>query len=232
MSECEQPDQDEIFKLLSVVLASTEDFWHEVFAQHGLTYREPKLVIFEDSVQMSTGVWHESGGPIYNDQDETIYFPSAFIDYFMSEVLGKDKLHIEFAAACVVAHEVGHHVQKLIGRFKKSACGRYELPSGWARVPFELEADRFAGAWAHYADKKRRMVEAGDMEAATRFFHYIGDDNLRRQGNISPGFAMVAIDPEQFSHGNSQDRQNSFLAGYKGGAKNLNLFKIGGGAGI
>lgn len=200
--------EDQLAQFVSVVLRETEDVWNEVFAKEGEDYLEPKLVLFTGSVQSACGGASAASGPFYCPGDQKVYIDLSFYDEL------KDRFGApgDFAMAYVVAHEVGHHVQHLMGTSQKMAQLRGRLSKAEYNkysVMLELQADFFAGVWAHYVQGKG-LLEAGDVEEALRAANAIGDDRLQQE---SQGYVV----PESFTHGTSQQRMYWFKKGYQTG---------------
>ena len=190
--------QDELSQFTAVVLADTEDAWHQIFRQMGRTYEEPKLVLFANQTRSGCGFASSASGPFYCPQDRRVYIDMSFYRT-LQERFGAPG---DFAQAYVIAHEVGHHVQNLLGISDQvqSARGRVsEAEYNRLSVRLELQADFFAGIWAHYADRAKRVVEPGDIEEALAAASAIGDDKLQRrtQGHVVP---------DSFTHGSSEQR--------------------------
>ena len=196
-------------RFISTVLADTEDVWNQVFTGSGAAYREPKLVLFRGSTQTACGRGQAAMGPFYCPQDEKVYIDLGFYDMLKTRMGAPG----DFAQAYVVAHEVGHHVQKLLGVTEKvdSMRGRVseEEFNQWS-VRLELQADCFAGVWAHKAQRSRQILEDGDIEEAMNAAARIGDDALQKQ---SQGYVV----PESFTHGSSRQRMTWFQRGIKTG---------------
>lgn len=203
------PADDRMAKFVSTVLADTEDVWTDVFKAGGATYRQPKLVLFRGATRTACGQGQAAMGPFYCPGDQKVY-----IDLGFYEVL-KNKLGApgDFAQAYVIAHEVGHHVQNLLGISAKMDEARSRMsPTQYnaMSVRLELQADCLAGVWAHHAQDARQILEQGDVEEAMNAAAKIGDDALQRAG----GGAVV---PESFTHGTSAQRQHWFDTGLKQG---------------
>ena len=203
-----QPNQpgkpaDDQKKFVGSVLGSTEDVWRKVLPQQArMQYRDPKLVLFTDQVQSACGVAGSSTGPFYCPGDQKLY-----LDYsFFNELAREFKAPGDFAQAYVIAHEVGHHVQNLMGTMDKvqQAGNTNDLS-----VKLELQADCYAGVWAFYA-KQQGLVEAGDAEEAIRAASAVGDDSIQKR---SQGYVV----PESFTHGSSQQRIQWFAKGFQAG---------------
>jgi predicted metalloprotease len=204
------PANDQMARFVSVVLADTEDVWRAQFQQAGMSYREPKLRLFRGSEPTACGTGRSAMGPFYCPSDERVY-----IDLRFYEVL-KTRLGApgDFAQAYVIAHEVGHHVQKLMGITER--VDRLRARAGIAQanalsVRLELQADCFAGLWAHDAQAARQILEQGDVEEALNAASQIGDDTLQRR---SEGTVV----PESFTHGSSAQRVAWFKRGLQSGS--------------
>lgn len=206
-----QPD-DELAEFVSVVLADTEEVWTEQFARAGKTYRKPKLVLFRDQVRSACGFASAASGPFYCPADQQVYIDLAFYQDM------KDKLGApgDFAQAYVIAHEVGHHVQNLLGvsedvRARQQRVDKVEANE--LSVRLELQADFLAGVWAHHAEQKWQILEQGDIEEALNAATAIGDDRLQQQ-------SRGTVVPESFTHGTSEQRVRWFTRGLKTGDMN------------
>ena len=203
------PANDQMAAFVSTVLADTEDVWKDVFARGGGTYKNPRLVLFRGSTSTACGKGHASMGPFYCPADQKVYIDLGFYDTLKKD-LGAPG---DFAQAYVIAHEVGHHVQHLLGINAKvdEMQGRVSKAKYNAlSVRLELQADCFAGIWAHHAQSARQVLEQGDVEEAMNAAAKIGDDALQR----ASGGAVV---PDSFTHGTSAQRQRWFDAGLKNG---------------
>jgi predicted metalloprotease len=202
------PEEEELKKFVSVVLAQTEDAWGDIFRQMGKQYRKPTLVLFTDRVQSGCGIAASATGPFYCPEDEKLYIDLAFF----RELRTRFRAPGDFAIAYVVAHEVGHHVQKQLGIMNQVNSarrrGREEGANG-ASVRLELQADFLAGVWAHYA-QNRGIVETGDAEEALAAASAVGDDRLQREAQ---GYAV----PDSFTHGTSTQRARWFRKGMETG---------------
>ena len=201
--------ENQLADFVSVILADTEDTWTELFKQDGKRYVEPKLVLFTDSVQSACGLNSAAVGPFYCPPDQKVYIDLGFYQELKSK-LGAPG---DFAQAYVIAHEIGHHVQTLLGvsdrnRAAKNAAG--EAERNRLSVKQELQADCLAGVWAHHADKQRQMLEQGDVEEAIKAAAAIGDDQLQKQ-------AGGAVSPESWTHGSSAQRVKWFRTGMGNG---------------
>ena len=204
------PADDRMAKFVSTVLADTEDVWKDVFAKGGATYKEPRLVLFRGATQTACGQGQSAMGPFYCPGDQKVYIDLGFYET-LTKRLGAPG---EFAQAYVVAHEVGHHVQNLLGISAKVDKMRGQVSKAdynVLSVKLELQADCFAGVWAYHANQSRHILEGGDIESAMNAAAKIGDDALQR----SSGGAVV---PESFTHGTSAQRQRWFNTGITTGS--------------
>ena len=204
-----QAPRDEASKFVAVVLADTEDAWNEVFRQMGRKYEEPRLVLFTDLIQSGCGFASGATGPFYCPQDRRVYIDLGFFRQ-LQERLGAGG---DFAEAYVIAHEVGHHVQNLLGITDRVQAARGRVSQSeynQLSVRLELQADFLAGVWARYTDRVKHVVEAGDIEEAMRAASAVGDDRLQRR---SRGYVV----PDSFTHGTSEQRVRWFRRGYETG---------------
>ncbi len=203
------PADDRMAKFVSTVLADTEDVWKDVFAKGGKTYSEPHLVLFRGATPTACGTGQSAMGPFYCPGDQKVYIDLAFYEVLRAR-LGAPG---DFAQAYVIAHEVGHHVQNLLGISEKMDQMRSRVSQqeyNALSVRLELQADCLAGVWANHAQNARQILENGDVEEAMNAAAKIGDDALQRAG----GGAVV---PESFTHGTSAQRQRWFNTGLQGG---------------
>ena len=203
------PANDKEAKFVSTVLASTEDVWTQMFAARGAQYRNPKLVLYTGVTRTACGTGQAAMGPFYCPGDQKVYLD---MDFFttMSRQLGAPG---QFAQAYVVAHEVGHHVQNLLGISGKvdNMRGRVsEREQNAMSVRLELQADCFAGIWANKSQQAKSWLEQGDIESAVNAAQQIGDDKLQRE-------ATGTVRPDSFTHGSSAQRVRWFTQGYKTG---------------
>lgn len=204
------PADDKLAKFVSVVLADTEDVWRAQFQQMGGTYREPKLRLFRGSEPTACGMGQSAMGPFYCPGDHKVYIDLSFYETMRAK-LGAPG---DFAQAYVIAHEVGHHVQNLMGITEKveRLRGRgSEAQANAMSVRLELQADCFAGIWAHDAQAARQLLEQGDLEEALNAASQIGDDTLQRK-------SRGTVQPESFTHGSSAQRVAWFKRGLEGGS--------------
>jgi predicted metalloprotease len=202
------PQEDELKKFTSVVLAETEDVWQQLFQQAGKRYREPTLSLFTGQTRSACGAAASSTGPFYCSGDEKVYIDLSFYRDLRTR-LGAPG---DFAQAYVIAHEVGHHVQNLLGTMEQVDAGQRRASEAEANrlsVRLELQADFYAGVWAHYAER-RGIIEPGDIEEALNAATAIGDDRLQSQGQ---GYVV----PDSFTHGTSAQRVRWFRKGYETG---------------
>jgi uncharacterized protein len=202
------PQEEEQKQFVRTVLASTEDVWTEQFRQLGGQYRKPVLVLFNDRVDSACGVAGASVGPFYCPGDQKLYLDFSFFD----ELQTRFQAPGDFAEAYVIAHEVGHHVQRLLGTMDKVDAARGRMSEAQANqlsVRLELQADFLAGVWAHYAQQKG-LLEAGDVEEALGAASAVGDDRLQREGQ---GYVV----PDSFTHGTSEQRARWFRKGLESG---------------
>jgi uncharacterized protein len=205
--ETAAPDAGRTF--VSTVLASTEDVWREQFREHGATYEEPTLVLFTDATESACGMAGSAVGPFYCPADRKVYIDLGFYD----ELKQRFGAPGDFAQAYVIAHEVGHHVQNLLGISDKVEALRSRATKAQANalsVRLELQADFFAGVWAHHAQQMRHILEPGDLEEALRAANAIGDDRLQLE-------AQGRIVPDSFTHGTSEQRVRWFRKGWDTG---------------
>jgi len=199
------PQEEELAQFVSVVLADTEDVWHKLMGN----YREPTLVIFTQNVESACGMASSATGPFYCSADEKLYIDLSFYQDL------KDRFDApgDFAQAYVIAHEVGHHVQHLMGITDKVHAMRNELSEeeyNKLSVRLELQADFLAGVWAHHAEKMKNMLENGDIDEALTAASAIGDDRLQMQG-------QGHVTPDSFTHGTSEQRVRWFKKGFTSG---------------
>jgi predicted metalloprotease len=202
------PQDDEMKQFVSVVLADTEDTWGEIFRQQGASYQPPRLVLFSGRVNSACGVAGAAVGPFYCPGDSKVYIDLSFYD----ELKQRFQAPGDFAQAYVIAHEVGHHVQHLLGitdQVDQATQGMSGTEANAVSVRVELQADCFAGVWAYHANQ-RQIVEAGDVEEALNAATAIGDDRLQEEGQ---GYVV----PDSFTHGSSAQRVRWFKQGMENG---------------
>jgi predicted metalloprotease len=199
---------DETKQFVATVLAETEDVWSGIFKASGMTYEDPKLVLFSGQIRSACGFASAAAGPFYCPNDHKVYLDMSFFRQ-LSQQFGASG---DFANAYVVAHEVGHHVQNLIGvlpKFNRMRQSMNEADANHMSMQVELQADCFAGVWGHYTAQKG-ILEKGDLEDALNAAKQIGDDTLQKK---MQGYVV----PESFNHGTSAQRQKWFAAGFKSG---------------
>jgi predicted metalloprotease len=197
---------DKSAQFVSVVLAQTEDIWKKIFAKHNARYKEPKLVLFRQSTRSGCGYANAQTGPFYCPADQKVYLDLGFFD----ELRQRHNAPGDFAQAYVIAHEIGHHVQNLAGTLNKSHSLKARASKKEAnalQVKVELQADCYAGIWAHYV---KSVMDEGDIQEALNAASAIGDDTLQKH---SQGYVV----PDAFTHGSSKERMRWFNRGYKSG---------------
>jgi predicted metalloprotease len=202
-------EEDAMAQFVSVVLADTEDVWNKLFAESGSSYRMPSLVLFRDQVQSACGFASGASGPFYCAEDEKVYIDLSFCD----DLVNKLGAYGDFAVAYVIAHEVGHHVQNLVGTLDQVNQQRSRLSERRANqltIQLELQADFLAGMWAHHAQEMLNILEAGDIEEALNAAAAVGDDaiQMKYQGRVVP---------DSFTHGTSEQRREWFRKGWETG---------------
>jgi len=208
------PPSDQTTDFVRAVLGSTEDVWNQIYASAGGKYQAPRLVLFQQGVNSACGMASSAVGPFYCPGDRQVYLDTSFFD----ELSGRFKASGDFARAYVIAHEVGHHVQNLMGVMNKSEQLRRQGASmegaEGLSVRQELQADCFAGVWANHAQRQLQWLESGDVESALAAATAIGDDKLQKQ---SRGYVV----PDSFTHGSSAQRVRWFRLGLERGDINL-----------
>lgn len=209
ISEEQRIAQADDSAFVSVVLKETEDVWHSIFSQLGTSYQEPILVMFNGAVQSQCGGASSASGPFYCPMDNRVYIDLSFYNEL------KERFNVpgDFAMAYVIAHEVGHHVQNLLGTSEKVQRMRSQLSEteyNRLSVKLELQADFYAGLWAHHTDKMKGIIESGDIDEALNAANAIGDDRLQQE-------SQGRIVPDAFTHGTSQQRMYWFKKGYETG---------------
>lgn len=204
----ETAEDKELAQFVSVVLAETENIWHGIFKQQGSAYREPTLVLFSGRVESACGLAGAATGPFYCPGDEKLYIDLSFYN----ELQQRFKAPGDFAMAYVIAHEVGHHIQKLTGVTDKLDQLRSRVSAkeyNQYSVRLELQADFYAGVWAHYT-QQQDLLEAGDLEEALNAASAVGDDRIQKQ-------QQGTVSPESFTHGTSEQRKRWFQKGFTTG---------------
>jgi predicted metalloprotease len=207
----------EMGQFVATVLADTEDVWSKIFAENGLTYEEPKLVLFRDGVQTACGGASSASGPFYCPSDHKVYMDLAFFDELQTRFGAKGG---DFAIAYVIAHEIGHHVQTLLGTSDKMRELQSQTDESGANklsVKLELQADFYAGVWAHYDQKMNNILEEGDIEEALSAANAVGDDAIQKK-------AQGHVVPDSFTHGTSEQRMYWFKKGFETGDINQGEF--------
>ena len=205
----ETPEEATLRELTAVVLADTEETWNALLPQYGVQYAEPTLVLFSDAVQSACGSAQAAMGPFYCPLDQKVYIDMSFY-HDLSQRFGAPG---DFAQAYVIAHEVGHHVQNLLGTAEKVQAAQQRASKADANalsVRMELQADCYAGVWANHASRSRQLLEAGDIEEGLGAASAIGDDRLQR---MSQGRVV----PDAFTHGSSEQRVRWFRKGLQAG---------------
>lgn len=201
--------QDQVADFVSVVLADTEDTWTEIFRQNGQTYIKPKLVLYSNAVESACGFARSAVGPFYCPADQKVYIDLSFYQ----DLRNKYQAPGDFAQAYVIAHEIGHHVQNLLGisdQVRSLQRGVSQTQANQLSVKLELQADCFAGVWANNAQRTRQILETGDIEEGLNAASSIGDDRLQEQAR---GYVV----PESFTHGSSAQRVRWFKRGLQTG---------------
>lgn len=212
------PQEKEMGEFVSVVLADTEDTWHGLFTDMGRRYQEPRLVMFSGAVRSACGFAQAAMGPFYCPSDQKVYIDLSFYH----DLKTRHKAPGDFAQAYVIAHEIGHHVQTLLGISAKVHQARSrasQVQANKLSVMQELQADCFAGIWANHTERAKRFLERGDVEEALTAASAIGDDRLQKQ---SRGY----VSPDSFTHGTSKQRVHWFRVGLEqGDISQCNTFK-------
>jgi uncharacterized protein len=204
------PEEDEMAKYISVALADNEDVWHKIFSDNGMEYREPKLVLYKEGTESGCGNASSAVGPFYCPSDEKVYIDLGFFNELQTRfgAAGGD-----FAIAYVLSHEVGHHVQNLLGTMQKVSQAQNNLSEPDANrlsVAVELQADFYAGVWAYYTQKYKDVLEEGDIDEALSAASAVGDDMIQKK---SQGYIV----PDAFTHGTSEQRMYWFKKGFTTG---------------
>ena len=201
-------ESDETGRFLGAVLGMTEDVWAEIFQANGATYQPPTMVLFTDAVQSACGYNTSATGPFYCPPDQNLYLDTGFFDQLAGMGGAGD-----FAQAYVIGHEVGHHIQTLVGTsswVRELQAGSGDVESNRLQVLMELQADCYAGVWAYHANRRERVLEPGDVDEGLAAAAAIGDDRLQRR-------AGRTISPESFTHGTSAQRQEWLGTGLRAG---------------
>jgi uncharacterized protein len=210
---------DETGHFVATILGTADVQWTEILAQRNITYQRPRLVMFSNFTESSCGAAQSAMGPFYCPNDRKVYLDTSFFDELSRRFHGCDGKACDFARAYVIAHEVGHHVQNLLGTLPKVQqqqqalrAARSTAAANHLQVQVELQADCFAGVWAYHSDQKWKLLEPGDVDAALQTASAIGDDMLQRM--MRPG---APIAPDSFTHGSADQRKRWFTNGLKGG---------------
>jgi len=216
------PMTDQTGKFVAAVLGSTEVQWKDIFTKSGQTYRAPRLIMFSGVTRSGCGTAQSAMGPFYCPTDREVYLDTAFFTDLERRFRGCSGKACEFAQAYVIAHEVGHHVQNLLGILPKvqqaQRASGDKVAANRLQVRVELQADCFAGVWAHHAEQKWKLLQPGDIEAALQTAAAIGDDMLQRR-------AQGRVVPDSFTHGTSEQRKRWFSTGFRDGTvKACNTF--------
>jgi uncharacterized protein len=205
---------DELGRRVARVLGSTELQWKDIFQKDGKTYRAPRLVMFSGTTRSACGVAQSAMGPFYCPNDQEIYLDTAFFRELEVRFRGCSGKACEFASAYVIAHEVGHHVQHMLGILPKVQRAQQQVSSraeaNRLQVMVELQADCLAGVWANRQEKQRSFLDPGDIDAALQTASAIGDDMLQRR-------SQGTVVPDSFTHGSSEQRKRWFLTGFNEG---------------
>jgi predicted metalloprotease len=202
-------NEDDLKRFVAVVLGDTEDVWRDIFARYGERYSDPKLVLFSGGVRSACGMGMAQMGPFYCPNDEKVYIDLDFYE----ELRTRFKAPGDFAQAYVIAHEIGHHVQKLLGIADQVEAARQRMGQAEGnalQVRMELQADCFAGIWANHAEETKNIIEPGDIDEALNAASAIGDDRIQKQ---TQGYVV----PDAFTHGSSAQRVRWFKRGYESG---------------
>ncbi|GIZ08638.1 neutral zinc metallopeptidase [Flavobacterium sp. UMI-01] len=197
-------------QFVKTILADSEDVWSDLFAQNNLTYVKPKIILFSGGVHTACGSASSASGPFYCPGDQKVYMDMTFFEELKTKFGAQGG---DFATAYVIAHEIGHHVQTLLGtsaKMRKMQQGKSKAEANKLSVALELQADFYAGIWTHYNQKMNNVLEIGDIEEALSAAHAVGDDAIQAkiQGHIVP---------ESFTHGTSEQRKYWFMKGFKTG---------------
>lgn len=205
----ESEEEKALASFVKVTLADTEQIWGDIFSQNNMTYRNPTLVMFRNSITSPCGNASAQTGPFYCPADEKIYLDLGFFE----ELTQKLGAHGDFSLAYVIAHEVGHHIQYVLGtteKVRQMQSRTDEVGANKLSVAMELQADFYAGVWAHYNQKYNNALEPGDVEEALSAANAVGDDRLQKN---SQGYVV----PDAFTHGTSEQRMYWFKLGYQTG---------------
>jgi predicted metalloprotease len=204
------PEEKEEGQFINALLVDNEDIWSKIFQENNMQYKNPKLVLFQGAVETKCGNATSASGPFYCPGDQKVYMDLAFFEELKTRFGAQGG---DFATAYVIAHEIGHHVQTLLGtstKMRQMQQGKSEAEANKLSVALELQADFYAGVWTHYNQKMNNILEEGDLDEALSAAHAVGDDAIqaKMQGHIVP---------ESFTHGTSEQRKYWFMKGYKTG---------------
>jgi hypothetical protein len=205
----ESQEEKDLFSFAKVTLKDNENIWTKIFAENGMQYQKPTMVTFRDETQSPCGKANAQTGPFYCPADQKIYLSL----YFFNELTQKLGAHGDFAFAYVISHEVGHHIQHILGtttKMRQLQARQNEAGQNRLSVALELQADFYAGVWAHYNQTLNNALEAGDIEEALSAANAVGDDKLQKQ-------AQGYVVPDAFTHGTSEQRMYWFKKGYETG---------------
>lgn len=204
------PEEDEMARFVSVALADNEDVWHKIFTQLGSVYEEPKVVLFRNAVESACGSASSATGPFYCPADKKVYIDLTFFDELKNRFGAQGG---DFAIAYVLAHEIGHHVQNLLGTSGQVHEAQQSVSKAEANklsVALELQADFYAGVWTYHNEKMNKVLEGGDIEEALSAASAVGDDHLQKQ-------MQGHVVPDAFTHGTSEQRMYWFKRGFQTG---------------
>jgi predicted metalloprotease len=200
--------QDELTEFVRVVLGDTEDVWNQIFSASGARYREPTLVLYSDMTETACGYGQAAAGPFYCPADQQLYLDLSFLGQLKRMGASGD-----FAFAYVIAHEIGHHIQTLQGishQIQRAQSQMRKADANALQVRMELQADCYAGVWAHHAHRQRQILERGDVDEGLQAAAAVGDDQIQRS-------AGRRVHPESFTHGSSEQRVSWFRRGLETG---------------
>ena len=204
------PEEEQQGKMMRVLLADNEEVWSRIFTENGLSYQNSGMVLFTDRVQTGCGTASSAVGPFYCPADQKVYMDLAFFDELKSKYGGKGG---DFAVAYVLAHEVGHHVQTLLGtssKVRQMQQGMSQVEANKLSVALELQADFYAGVWTHYNQEMQQFLEEGDIDEALSAANAVGDDAIQKR-------VQGEVEPDSFTHGTSEQRKYWFMKGFKSG---------------
>lgn len=204
------PEEEEQGLFMKTILKDNEDVWSKIFQENGMIYKNPKMVLFTDRVQTDCGAASAASGPFYCPADQKVYMDLKFFDELKSKFGAQGG---DFAVAYVLAHEVGHHVQTLLGtsaKMREMQQGMNEAAANKLSVALELQADFYAGVWTHYNQNMNQILEEGDIDEALSAANAVGDDAIQKR-------VSGEVKPDSFTHGTSEQRKYWFMKGYKTG---------------